>query len=453
MISTRESLRDWLRLSLTPGIGNITARALIQKFGQPEDIFQQSHAELQALVSAPQAAHLRQAPEGLDATLELTWEWLQTPALAAVRTRSARPVAFTKRVLTLADSDYPSALLRMPDPPCLLYVLGQTQHLSRLSPQPFEAPPAVAVVGSRNPTPQGLLNAHDFSFALAQAGLTVVSGLALGVDTAAHQGALEGGSDANPLRTLAIVGTGLDRVYPHQNHALAMDIAAMGLLISEYPLNTPPITSNFPKRNRLIAGLTQGCLVVEAATRSGSLITAKQAIDMGKDVFAIPGSIHITVSKGCHDLIKQGAKLVDCVQDILEELKDLPDLSQMPHPLEAPTSQPAELAHKASHQLFHQVSPSPKHSHEGAPEDVGQPASVQVLAHMGQNPVGLDELMVRTGMSAAQLQVELLQLELHGLLGRMPGGLFQKLQKMHNSHRLRKLPKQGAFRTPSNIQT
>jgi DNA processing protein len=282
-----------------------------------------------------------------------------------------------------------------------------------LSPATFKAPLAIAVVGSRNPTPQGRINAHEFAASLAQAGLTVISGLALGVDTEAHLGALQGGTLANPLRTVAVVGTGLDRVYPHQNHALALSIAAHGLLISEYPLNTPPITSNFPKRNRLIAGLSQGCLVVEAAARSGSLITAKQAIEMGKEVFAIPGSIHTTVAKGCHDLIKQGAKLVDCAQDILEELKDLPVIAQVSTETQKSTSRSeidadVEIAYGL---LAKNVQ------------------SLQVLDHLGQDPVGLDELQIRSGLPTAQLQAELFQLELNGALGRLPGGLYQKLKR------------------------
>ncbi len=396
MVSNRESLKAWLRLSLTPGVGNITARALLKAFGLPEIIFQKSAAQLQAIVS-PAVSHLLcLEPEGLEDALNTTWEWLQKPA--------PRHAAMTlhKRLLTLADTDYPSSLMLTPDPPCLLYVMGQTQHLHLLSSAAFKAPMAVAVVGSRNPTPQGRINAHEFASSLAQAGLTVISGLALGVDTEAHRGALQGGSMANPLRTVAVVGTGLDRVYPHQNHALALSIAAHGLLMSEYPLNTPPITSNFPKRNRLIAGLSQGCLVVEAAARSGSLITAKQAIDMGKEVFAIPGSIHTTVAKGCHDLIKQGAKLVDCAQDILEELKDLPTLDQ---------NTPAEL------NLSMKEDPA-----------------LQVLAHLGLDPVGLDELQKRSGLPTAQLQAELFQLELNGALGRLPGGLYQKLKRSLPRH-------------------
>ena len=304
MISSKESLMAWLRLSLTPGVGNVTARALLLKFGLPEAIFEQSACELQAIVSSALGRQLRLIPLGLEDAVDTTWEWLQTQAHLGTS-----KVAH-KRLLTLADVDYPSSLMLTPDPPCLLYALGQTQHLHMLSPPAHQAPQAIAVVGSRNPTPQGRLNAHDFAVHLAQAGLTVVSGLALGVDTAAHQGALKGGSSQHPLHTVAVVGTGLDRVYPHQNHALALEIAAHGLLLSEYPLNTPPITANFPQRNRLIAGLSQGCLVVEAAARSGSLITARQALDLGKEVFAIPGSIHTTVSKGCHDLIKHSAACI-----------------------------------------------------------------------------------------------------------------------------------------------
>lgn len=398
MVSTRDSLRSWLRLSLTPGVGNKTARALLKGFGLPDSIFQRSASELQTLVSAAVVQQLISIPLGLEEAVDVTWEWLYTPVPSRMTTYKSTQVcgrSIGKRLLTLADTDYPSSLMLTPDPPLLLYALGQTQHLHLLSPAPFQAPRAVAIVGSRNPTPQGSLNAHDFALSLSQAGLTVVSGLALGIDTAAHKGALAGGTAGHPLHTVAVVGTGLDRVYPHQNHALAQHIAQQGLLLSEYPLNTPPITANFPKRNRLIAGLSQGCLVVEAATRSGSLITAKQAVDMGKEVFAIPGSIHTTVAKGCHDLIKQGAKLVDCAQDILEELKDLPTQTQRADAKGLST-------------------PPSKHS---------------IAAHLGHVPVGLDELQQRSGLAISQLQAELFQMELEGSLGRLPGGLYQQLSR------------------------
>jgi len=413
MVSTRESLQAWLRLSLTPGVGNITARALLKTFGLPERIFERSPSELQALVSPATSQQLCTLPAGLEALLEVTWEWLNTPTPLRMGSCKASPsesVTIGKRLLTLADPDYPQSLMLTPDPPLLLYAMGQTQHLQWLSPPPFQAPRAVAIVGSRNPTPQGRLNAHDFALSLSQAGLTVVSGLALGIDTAAHQGALVGGTLANPLHTVAVVGTGLDRVYPHQNQALAQHIAQQGLLLSEYPLNTPPVMANFPKRNRLIAGLSQGCLVVEAALRSGSLITAKQAVDMGKEVFAIPGSIHTTVAKGCHDLIKQGAKLVDSAHDILEEMKDLPTPS-------------LTLEHHSASQIASKTTRPNAHANSKPPIALG------ITAHLGHVPVGLDELQRRSGLPTAQLQAELFQLELAGTLGRLPGGLYQQLSR------------------------
>ena len=406
MVSTLDSLRSWLRLSLTPGVGNITARALLQGFGLPERIFQRSASELQALVSPAISQQLQVVPAGLDAAVETTWEWLHT-AVPQQEGAGAGANAISKRLLTLADADYPSTLLLTPDPPCLLYVMGQTQHLQKLSPPAFQAPLAVAIVGSRNPTPQGRMNAHDFAQALSQRGLTVVSGLALGVDSAAHLGALAGGTAKHPLHTVAVVGTGLDRVYPPQNHALAQHIASQGLLFSEYPLNTPPSTANFPQRNRLIAGLSQACLVVEAATRSGSLITARQSVELGKDVFAIPGSIHTTVSKGCHDLIKQGAKLVDCAQDILEELKNLP-VQQV--------------------QQVQQVQRDNSENLRDMPLPTTQAAHI-IVQHLGHDPVGLDELQQRSGLPTSQLQAELFQMELDGTLGRLPGGLYQQLSR------------------------
>ena len=413
MASTRESLQAWLRLSLTPRVGNKTARALLQGFGLPEQIFQQSPAELQTLVSPAISQQLCTLPAELEALLDVTWEWLNTPAplrMASYKPRQTEIAVIGKRLLTLADPDYPQSLMLTPDPPLMLYAMGQTQHLHWLSPPPLQSPRAVAIVGSRNPTPQGSLNAHDFAHSLSQAGLTVISGLALGIDTAAHKGALAGGTLANPLHTVAVVGTGLDRVYPHQNHALAQHIAQQGLLLSEYPLNTPPVMANFPKRNRLIAGLSQGCLVVEAALRSGSLITAKQAVDMGKEVFAIPGSIHTTVAKGCHDLIKQGAKLVDSAHDILEEMKDLPSPS-----MALRQSSASGIATPATDNKDRRHS-SPSHA-QG------------IAAHLGHVPVGLDELQRRSGLPTSQLQAELFQMELAGTLGRLPGGLYQQLAR------------------------
>jgi DNA processing protein len=299
-------------------------------------------------------------------------------------------------VITLGDADYPAPLLDIPDPPLMLYALGQTAQLATL-----RAQQALAIVGSRNPTPQGAENARAFACSLAASGLTVVSGLALGVDGAAHEGALQGALQSGfqagatgQLATIAVVGTGLDRVYPRQHRELAHRIAQNGLILSEYPLGTPPLSPNFPRRNRLISGLSQATLVVEAALQSGSLITAKQALEQGRDVMAIPGSIHSTQAKGCHALIKQGAKLVESAQDVLEELRMPNALAQTPSALSA------------------------------ADEDVPEDELMRVLGH---DPVSLDALQARCGWTTARLQAQLLELELMGQVGRLPGGLFQRM--------------------------
>lgn len=388
----RNELGDWLRLALSPGVGNDAARRLMAAFGTPDAIFAQAPLALHQVVSAQQAQGLRAVPPQWTALLETTWRWLH-------ETSTETPGA-ERRVVVLGDSHYPSALLQMADPPLMLYALGRldawTKFIDAARPQC-----GLAIVGSRNPTPQGVANARQFAMQCCESGWTVVSGLALGVDCAAHQGALLGAaSQPELLATVAVVGTGLDRVYPKANLALAHRIALQGLLLSEYPLGTPPIAGNFPKRNRLIAGLTRGTLVVEAALRSGSLITARLAVEQGKEVFAIPGSIQSMQSRGCHALIQQGAKLVQSVQDIFEEF-----------------ASPASMRAAADACL------------QNADEDEAPttPAEDALLAHVGFDPVGLDALAARTGLDAAHLQARLLELELEGQIARLPGGLFQRL--------------------------
>ncbi|PUE20719.1 DNA protecting protein DprA [Limnohabitans sp. MMS-10A-160] len=379
MVNTPEELGSWLRLSLTRGVGNESARKLLAAFGEPAQIFAQSESTLRQVVSATQARHLVSPPEGWAELTQDTWAWLQ----------SHDNVDVSCAVLTLSDTDYPAPLLLIPDPPLMLYALGQTAALPSLN-----AEQCLAVVGSRNPTPQGQANAREFARALAGSGLTIVSGMALGVDGAAHDGAMLG-AGPQALATIAVVGTGLDRVYPRQHRELAHRIAQRGLILSEYHLGTPPLNANFPKRNRLIAGLSQATLVVEAALQSGSLITAKQALEQGRDVLAIPGSIHSAQAKGCHALIKQGAKLVESAQDVLEELRMPDPFANVPLALDAAT------AHTET-------------------ED-------ELLSLLGHDPVGLDALQARCGWPTAQLQAQLLELELMGQVGRLPGGLFQRI--------------------------
>jgi DNA processing protein len=286
-------LADWIRLSLVAGVGDETARELLARCGLPGEIFQQSHTALSALVGSKLAANLLAEPEAESMQRALDW--------------AAQDNHY---VFTLADAEYPQALLRTADPPPLIYVVGRPGLLNA---------PALAIVGSRSATPQGLANAEQFAQTFADAGLTIVSGLALGIDAAAHRGALKGAAS-----TIAVVGTGADIVYPSRNRDLAKAIAERGAIISSFALGTPAIGNNFPQRNRLISGLARGVLVVEAAMQSGSLITARLAGEQGREVFAIPGSIHSPLAKGCHRLIKQGAKLVESAQDVLEELGELP---------------------------------------------------------------------------------------------------------------------------------
>ena len=377
----RSELGHWLRLAGTSEVGGDTARRLLTAFGTPENVFMQSAAALAHVVTATQLRHLEQIPERHEALLDATWRWLQDAT------------GVERRILTLGDPAYPGSLLFMEDPPLLLHAMGRFDAWARFIADP--AQPGIAIVGSRNPTPQGQANARAFGRQCAEAGWTVVSGLALGVDSAAHEGALEGAT-AQPeqLATVAVVGTGLDRVYPKSNLRLAHAIADRGLILSEYLLGTPPLAPNFPRRNRLIAGLTRGTLVVEAALKSGSLITARLASEQGKEVFAIPGSIHAPQARGCHALIKQGAKLVETIADVMDEFATADTLRRSQ---QAPTA-PAK---------------------EAVQDDV--------LAQIGFDPIGLDALAARTGLDAARLQARLLELELDGHIARMPGALFQRV--------------------------
>lgn len=398
-----DELAAWLRLTLAPGVGNGAARRLLARFGLPQDIFARSEAEWRECLPPAQARSLSTVPERFDALLKATTEWLAAGPDAAGTARA---------VVTLGDVRYPQSLLDTEDPPLLLYLMGPKALIEG---QPFQPARGLAVVGSRNPTAQGAENARMFSRALRSAGYTIVSGLALGVDAAAHEGALEApaaaaASAAEAAATIAVVGTGLDRVYPSRNLELARRIAVQGLLVSEYPLGTPPLPANFPKRNRIISGLSQGTLVVEAALASGSLITARMAAEQGREVFAIPGSIHAPQSRGCHALIRQGAKLVESAQDVLEELR-APLLAR---------SAAAEKNAAASQ-------PLPGVEEAGSDEGSGADAEGALLRAMGFDPVGVDALVARTGMDAAALQVELLERELDGQVARLPGGLFQRL--------------------------
>lgn len=351
-------LAAWLRLSLTPGVGGAAIRALLDAYTTLEQSLAASQSDLAAVVGPTLAKAVREGPDVQ--LLDQAIAWSSEDHCA---------------VLTLDDERYPHRLRAIADAPPVLYVRGDPALLAASS---------VAVVGARNPTPQGVENARQFGRALSDAGLTVCSGLALGIDTAAHEGALAGASG-----TIAVLGTGADRCYPRRNLKLAQRIVEHGAVISEFPLGTLPLPGNFPRRNRIISGLSLGCLVVEASLESGSLITARLAADQGREVFAIPGSIHSPTSKGCHALIKQGAKLVESVNDVLEEL-----------PIRQATKRAETKPDRPSSPL----------------EDA-----------MGFEPVHLDTLCARVGLTPDVVSAMLLQLELEGRVATLPGGQYQRI--------------------------
>lgn len=352
----------WVALSLIPGLGGETYRRLLQAFGEPEQIYAAGRAALEKTVRAPIACAIASGPnrEALAPTLK----WLSES---------------DNHILTLADADYPRGLLEIPDPPPLLYIKGRRELLHH---------PALAIVGSRNATPQGLTNAENFAHTLSDSGMCIISGMALGIDGAAHRGGLLGKASS-----IAVVGTGLDIVYPARHRTLAHELAQKGALISEFPIGTPSRAQNFPRRNRIISGLSQGCLVVEAALQSGSLITARLAAEQGRDVFAIPGSIHSPLAKGCHYLIKQGAKLVERAQDILDELgyPTVTGLIPQTHPVTENSSEDARLLHC-----------------------------------LGFDPVGIDALVNCSGLTSDSVCAILLLMELAGRVTSLPGGLYQR---------------------------
>lgn len=362
-------LASWLQLTLAPGLGAATLRRLLAQFGLPEKVLAAGRADLARFASA-------EALQALDSdavakAVERALAWLAQPGNA---------------IVTLADAAYPKLLLEISDPPAVLYCRGRTDLLNR---------PALALVGSRNATAQGNSNAEQFARSFSAAGLTIVSGLAQGIDAAAHRGGLAGEGS-----TIAVLGTGVDIAYPRATAALGTEIAANGLLLSEFPLGTKALAHNFPRRNRLISGLAQGCLVIEAALASGSLITARAAAEQGREVFAVPGSIHSPLSKGCHALIKSGAKLAESAEDVLSELSAF------------------RRSGFASSSGATSVTMS-----SGTTAGTEEP----LLACMGFDPADVDSLCARAGLPAERVSAELLRLELAGRVTVLPGGLYQRL--------------------------
>ncbi|ENO89177.1 DNA-processing protein DprA [Thauera linaloolentis] len=379
-------LIDWLRLAATPGLGADRQRSLLAAFGLPRHIFAAGRNAIAGVVGGAAADALLAAPRQ---------DWIERALAWADEAGS--------HILTLADEAYPRPLLDIADPPVVLYVKGDPALLQR---------PALAIVGARSATPQGESNAEAFARHLAAQGFAIVSGLASGIDAAAHAGALAAGRQA--AGTVAVVGTGIDRIYPARNAALAREIAARGAIVSEFPLGTPPLQHNFPRRNRIIAGLAQGVLVVEAALNSGSLITARLAAETGREVFAIPGSIHSPLSRGCHRLIRDGAKLVETAEDVVEELRGRLGMQL-----------PAAARPAGSTRRPRADSPPPAAQAHLALDTLDDDAA-RVLRAIGHDPVDLDTLAPRCGLTVDALYAILLPLELDGHVARLPGGRIQR---------------------------
>jgi DNA processing protein len=367
--NAEQQYAPWIALTLIEGLGSMTLCQLLLAFKTPEAILNAPYTTLRDMVSKELAEGIQRAMQHTDIAKALDW-LAQTD----------------NHLITLADLHYPQRLLETEQPPPVLYAKGNLQILKR---------PCMAIVGSRHATAQGETTAENFAESLCRAGFAVASGLALGIDGAAHRGALKADG-----ATIAVVGTGLDIVYPAKHKALAHQIAQHGLLLSEYALGTPSINYNFPRRNRIISGLSEGCLVVEANIDSGSLITAKLAIEQGREVFAVPGSIHSPVAKGCHALIKQGAKLAETTEDILSELRHirLPDSSW-------PVSPNGLMPNWTN--LPSEASP--------------------VLACMGFDPIFAEQIAARSGLTPGEVSTMLTLLELEGVVSHLANGQFQRL--------------------------
>lgn len=373
-----DELRAWLTLLRAPGLGAVALRALLQEAGS-------------ARAACRDARQLKRAGESGSATLA----WIEHPAAVRLDADLAWLAMPRHRLLRYTDDDFPPQLESIPQPPAALFVAGDPDAL--LGPQ-------VAIVGSRSATAQGLATARDFARTLGRAGLTITSGLADGIDGAAHAAALDGG-----FPTVAVVGTGADVVYPRRHRDLAENIVEHGVIVSEFPLGTEARPGNFPRRNRLIAGLALGTLVIEAGLESGSLITARLASEMGKEVFALPGSIHNPLAKGCHRLIREGARLVETAGEVIDAL--------------APAAQAlgAELRARLAAPEAPPNTPLVAGRHEQDPD------YVSLFAAMDDAPASLDELAARTGLAAAALSSMLLLLELEGTVAATANGRWQRL--------------------------
>lgn len=387
----------WLQLAFTPYIGAESFLVLLQQFGSAQATLNAPADKIAALVRHKQAAE--------------SWRNADKRALAQQSAEAALQWEMQDgcRLLLLQDDDFPEMLTQGITAPPVLFLRGNAELLHI---------PSAAIVGSRHATLQAMRIAKDFGRALSEKGIPVVSGMASGIDTAAHQGALQ--ADGG---TIAVWGTGIDRIYPPSNKNLAYEIAERGLIVSEFPLDTRPFAGNFPRRNRLIAALSQLTLVVEAALESGSLITAKLAAEMGREVMAVPGSIDNPHSKGCHKLIKDGAKLVECLDDILHECPQLLQNTPVPSYSINKTVKPKNDQTKRLQPKT--IVDEPQRPSENLP---AAPSTSALLEAMGYDPIHPDILAQQTNMAAADVYAQLLEYELDGIVAALPGGRYQRVK-------------------------
>ncbi|MDB5349519.1 MAG: hypothetical protein JWN86_766 [Planctomycetota bacterium] len=369
--TTDADLRDLIGLAMVPGVGPLTCQALLEHFGSAGKVLRAKTAELREVdgVGPKLASKIASARDEFDPEVEL----------AECRQRGVRPIP-------RSDPDYPEALREIPDPPSILYVKGTLKPEDHL---------AIALVGSRKSTPYGIRIAERLAASLARVGLTVVSGLARGIDAAAHRGALKAGG-----RTIAVMANGLSEIYPPEHEALAEEIAGAGAVVSEMPMRQGPLSELFPRRNRIISGLSLGVVIVEAAPKSGSLVTAHHAMEQNREVFAVPGPVDSLSSRGCHRLIRDGARLVETVEDILEELGPLVREIK-------PTDGATPVRHPAELRL----------------NDLER----SLLGCLDDLPKPVDEVIALTGLGASQVMATLSVLEMRKLIKRAPGNQFVRL--------------------------
>lgn len=399
-MKTADELQPWVTLWRVSGVGPKSFQKLLSNIGDPATVLSSNISTLTQSGISEKLAHAILDSKTNQEMAIPDIDWLNE--------------ADNHNIITIHCNEYPELLKRISDPPPLLYVHGKLSLLKD---------PQIAIVGSRNPTQGGTNNAYEFAKHLGQTGFCITSGLALGIDCIAHSGALEVNTP-----TIAVIATGIDRVYPAKHREIAHKIADNGAIVTEFPIGTQPKSSNFPRRNRIISGLSYGTLVVEAAQQSGSLITARLAMEQNREVFAIPGSIHNPLARGCHQLIRQGAKLVETAQDILEEMSAVIDVSELQDDQQISASASTDHATTSETSIKTDSSDTKTLATTQSLNPSADDDQQIILNEMGFDPTSIDQLVVRTGINTASLSASLLMLELQNQIASNGGGTYTRLK-------------------------